>query len=266
MKKTLRLVLATIVALTSLATQAQLKFCGTEVSAGVTYTSSDFTQIKSGSFNLNSSGILLTIDNLVVEHNGQIFSLSGTNDITVKFIGESSIKRTGLATSEFFFNTPDADTRNIIITGGKLTINNTYGTGAAFAFFKNANILFDDCNISATISGNNPTKDVYSFVRCANQTKSATSRVEIKNSTIVGHTFRDIDQLILNGSNFVFPKSYAYLDYYNDAGTLKYLVSDGVQVTDFTIMPSQNFDDGDVNHDGSVNGADVTYLYNILLN
>jgi hypothetical protein len=123
-EKLLRLILAAVVALTTLAAQAQLKFCDTEVTAGVTYTKSDFPQIKSGSFMLSSDASLIKIDNLVMEHDGYFFYLNGSNDITVRFIGECSFKRTGWASAEFIFNTSEtAEARNITITGGKKTSN-----------------------------------------------------------------------------------------------------------------------------------------------
>ena len=265
MKKYLRSAFVAILAVTAFCAQAQLEFCSNNVTAGKTYTSSDFTQIKSGSFKLSSDGSELEINNLVAENDGRFFFFAGTDDITVKFIGESSLKRTGWAPGDFVFNTPDTGYRNITITGGKLTIVNSYLTGAAFMFHENAIMVFDECDITATTSSSSM-GDNYSFCYCNNPHTSTTNIVEIKNSTIVGKAIMHIAQLKLTGCNFVVPKSYPYLEIYGTASVGRtQLTADGEKVVDFTIMPTAKLNDADVNHDGAVNVSDVSAVYKEML-
>ena len=58
MKKSLRYIVAAVLAITAITTQAQVQFCGYDINPGQTYTKSDFSQIKSGSFKLSSNGSL----------------------------------------------------------------------------------------------------------------------------------------------------------------------------------------------------------------
>lgn len=261
MKKSLRFILATMVAFTSVAAQAQLQFCGTEVSPGRTYTKSDFSQIKSGSFKLSSNGNYLEVNNLTVTNGTYIFSFNGSNDVTIKFVGESHFTITANTTGAFVFSSPSG-VRNVLVTGDKAIFENVYNVGgSAFAYGKNCHITIEDCYVKATSGSSN---DDYSLVKDINPHVSTTSLVTIKNSTVISNTFYNIKELELLGCNFVTPKSYAYLAPCNSYGGQR-LTANGQNVKGFTIMPVSDLQDGDVNHDGRINVSDVTALINLIL-
>ena len=259
MKTSFRFMLVAVTVVTALAAQAQLKFCDYDVTPGKTYTKSDISLIKSGSFKLNSSGTLLEINNLVVDYSGKVFYFTGTSDITVRFIGESTITRTGWATGTFVFGS-SSGIRHVTITGDKAILKNTYRTGPAFMYNKNCVFVVEDCYIDATSGSGNYTNY---FVEDNNVNLSTTSRVEIRNATVKGNVITNILELVLQGCNFVVPKSYPYLAK-NSYGFYE-LQADGETVADFTILPTDKILDGDVNHDGKVNVSDITTLINKIL-
>ena len=251
--------LVALAVVTALAAQAQLKFCDYDVTPGKTYTKSDFSLIKSGSFNLNNSGTLIEINNLVVDYSGKVFYFTGTSDITVKFIGESTISRTGWASGTFVFNS-GSGIRHVTITGDKAILKNTYGTGPAFMYNMNCVFVIEDCYIDASYIG---LPYDCSLVEDNNDNLSTTSRLVIRNATVKGNVLHGINELVLQECNFVVPKSYPYLAK-NSYGSYE-LQANGETVTNFTILPTDKILDGDVNHDGKVNVSDITALINKIL-
>ena len=262
MKKSLYLIFVALVAIVSVAAQAQVKFCGVEITEGKNYTKSDFPQIKSGSFHLTSNGSQLVMNDLVAESNTILFKFDGTNTVYINFKGENRFTTTANVSGAFVFSGPENGYRNIIILGDKAYFINTYGAGgAAFAYGKNCNVSIDNCYLHTTATDRY--NDYYSVVKDINQLVSTTSRVTIENATVIGCTFF-VNELILKSCNFATPRSSVKLDVYDSYGRMR-LRTKGEDVKGFVILPDDQLLDGDVNCDGKVNVSDVTHLVNLIL-
>lgn len=262
MKKSLRYIVAAVLAITAITTQAQVQFCGYDINPGQTYTKSDFSQIKSGSFKLSSNGSYLELNNLVAEYNNWMFYFKHTNDVVLNFVGESTLTTTGNSTGTIVFSAPSSGYRNVTVTGDKVNFVNTYSSGgAAFAYIYNCHITIEDCYLKATTTNQN--NDRYSVATDINEHMSTTSLVTINNSTVIGNTFCNLKDLELKHCNYATPRSYVSLETYSTGH--KRLMTNGEYVKGFIILPDDQLKDGDVNFDGKVNVSDVTALVNMIL-
>ena len=195
--------------------KTNLTFHETALYTGKRYTSSDFPDIKSGSFKIAKDGRTVTLTNLVTDSDmqeGCLFEFR--DDATVILVGENNLNTQGHVVIAPF--------KSLTITGdGSLTMKSTW-----YDIWVHGNDLTID---NTTVSSLGSTSVGNNMSPCGDN-------LVVKNSTFRGHIISRLSSFVLIGCDFDSPRKIVYDNEEISGSQLKY--EDGSYVYDFTILPA----------------------------
>ena len=199
--------------------ESQISYKGNYLMCGKTYTSAEFSGIKSGSMRVSDDGTELTFDELnirdVANSSGLISLHADKNDITIRLKGENKITISGAIVMALY------DGKFTFTGSGSLT---TSSYSMDFLTGGGSEIVIDNTTLISEGSA--------AFL---NQYRDCKDRIIVKSSTFKGKKLIGLESLTLIQCAFVLPSGGAYFDQSSKLTQLK--DANGNDVEYFEIQP-----------------------------